>query len=253
MSRFLRWLSFCSETLYRLFIFGYPASFRREYGRHMAQLFRDSSRDAYRQRGLLGLFWLWLHVLGDLITTIPKEHLAEVSFFKGVEWRGSEKYSSERDKFMSSKYEDIHPFGERLAEVLGKEPAYYQLLVSTVPTPRMTDVVESLALEGDPHQPQTMLTLFQALAEETPVERVDRWLVGLRDVARRIYQNMPPDDDPQLTDEILRQIYADPRLYELLAATEPGYGLLDIVESLALEANIEEIEDMLSLMHQLVI
>lgn len=40
-------------------------------------------------------------------------------------------------------------------------------------------------------------------------------------------------------------------MYELIAAVEPGYGLLEVVESLALEMNLEEVEPSLALMREL--
>jgi hypothetical protein len=66
-----------SDRLYRLLLFGYPASFRRQYGPHMAQVFRDSVHDAYHCRGMIGLMALWTHTLSDLVATVPQEHLAE--------------------------------------------------------------------------------------------------------------------------------------------------------------------------------
>ena len=39
--------------------------------------------------------------------------------------------------------------------------------------------------------------------------------------------------------------------FELLVAVEPGYGLRDLVEGLALEVNLDEIEPMMALMRQL--
>ena len=51
--------------------------------------------------------------------------------------------------------------------------------------------------------------------------------------------------------ELLRMVYADPHLYELLVAVEPGYGLLDLVEGMALEMNLEEVEPALALMREL--
>jgi signal transduction histidine kinase len=41
----------------------------------MAQLFHDLCQDAHRQGGVLGLTWLWLRTLFDLVTTAVREHL----------------------------------------------------------------------------------------------------------------------------------------------------------------------------------
>jgi len=230
-----RWLLAISDRLYRLLLKGYPASFRRRYGSEMAQVFRDCVRDADQSGSLLGL---WVRTLGDLLTTVPAEYLSALQ-------------SVERSKIMAwNTGVENHPFAERLAEVLDREPTYYQLLISTEPTRRMSDVIDCLALDGDWEQPEVTLALFQDLRQDLPDAEMDRWLSRLRDAARRIYAE-PRDEPANLTDKILRLIYADPHLYELISAVEPGYGLLDLVESLALEANIDEVEPMMALMGKL--
>lgn len=111
-----RWLLSISDRLYRLLLVGYPASFRRRYGPEMAQVFRDCVRDASQNGGLLGL---WIRMLGALLTSVPAEHLAAL---QGVE----------RSRMMTwNTGVENHPFAERLAEVLDREPTYYQLLIST--------------------------------------------------------------------------------------------------------------------------
>lgn len=59
---------------YRLLLAAYPASFRDEYGEAMVQLFRDTARDAYRRRGLLGLSAMWLRTLADLASSVIRQH-----------------------------------------------------------------------------------------------------------------------------------------------------------------------------------
>jgi hypothetical protein len=141
-------------------------------------------------------------------------------------------------------------FGTRIAQVLEKDPSYYQLLITNEPTRRMWDLVESLALDSDPMQPETTLALFQELSEEdVPEGQTERWLAGLRDAARRIYQSVSPG--ASIADRLMHLVYTDPSAYELVASAEPGYGLLEIVESLALEGGVEDIESMLELMRQL--
>jgi hypothetical protein len=56
----------------------YPASFRREYGDAMVQLFRDLAGDAYRRRGLLGLAVLWLRTLTDLMSSVIRQRREEM-------------------------------------------------------------------------------------------------------------------------------------------------------------------------------
>jgi hypothetical protein len=142
-------------------------------------------------------------------------------------------------------------FGRRLAEVLNEEPIYYRLLTAPEPTPRMSDVIESLALEGDLEAPDTMLSLFQSLAEGGPDTHAADWLTDLQEAARQIYQTGPLSDTARITDRLVRIIYMNPQLYDLIAAVEPGYGLQDIIESMVLEGDVDEVETMLQLMAQL--
>ena len=67
----IRWVS---ESLYNVLLLAYPATYRREYGPLMAQLFRDLCRDSYRQRGGVGIVRLWCHVLTDTVVTATVEH-----------------------------------------------------------------------------------------------------------------------------------------------------------------------------------
>jgi hypothetical protein len=77
-----------SQRVYRLLLLIYPLEFRREYGPHMAQLFRDCCRAADTRDGRPGLWRLWLRTLLDLVQTAPKEHLEnlrkENSFMKNL-------------------------------------------------------------------------------------------------------------------------------------------------------------------------
>ncbi len=66
-----------SERAYRVLLMLYPAEHRREYGPHMAQVFRDVCRDAYRQRGTCGVLVTWLPVLLDLVITAVEERRKE--------------------------------------------------------------------------------------------------------------------------------------------------------------------------------
>jgi hypothetical protein len=202
----------------------------------MAQVFRDCVRDAHQKGNLLEL---WARTLGDLLATAPTEHVAALQ-------------STERSRAMpwNTGVTD-HPFAERLAQILDREPTYYQLLISTEPTRRISDVIDCLALDGDWEQPEVTLALFQELRQDVPEAEMDRWLTRLRDAARRIYTSESSGEPASLTDRILQLIYADPHLYELIAAVEPGYGLLEVIESLALEMNLEEVEPALALMRKL--
>lgn len=63
-----------SVWFYRLLLAAYPDSFRNEYGEAMVQLFRDTARDAYRRRGLLGLAALWMRTLADFTISVIRQH-----------------------------------------------------------------------------------------------------------------------------------------------------------------------------------
>jgi hypothetical protein len=66
-----------SDLIYRLFLLAYPAAFRRDFGPEMTQVFRDSCREVYQQRGILGVFNLWVPTILDLVVTAFEEHLLE--------------------------------------------------------------------------------------------------------------------------------------------------------------------------------
>ena len=66
-----------SDRIYSLLLRAYPASFRRRYGRDMTQVFRDCCREAYRHKAALGVIWLWVPTLYDLVATALDEHLAK--------------------------------------------------------------------------------------------------------------------------------------------------------------------------------
>jgi hypothetical protein len=67
-----------SVRVYRVLINVYPASFRREYGDQMTQVFRELATDALRERGAMGLVTAWFRVLADLGCTATKENLLEL-------------------------------------------------------------------------------------------------------------------------------------------------------------------------------
>ncbi len=64
-----------SIALYKLMLYLYPRTFRREYGDLMAQVFADLCRDMGKQHGLFGMMRLWGRTLLDLFVTVPKEQL----------------------------------------------------------------------------------------------------------------------------------------------------------------------------------
>ncbi|WP_420631351.1 hypothetical protein [Candidatus Leptofilum sp.] len=67
-----------SNRIYCLLLYLYPASFRREYGTHMAQLFRDDVRGTLQESGGLAVMDLWLVAFFDLLKTAVAEHFLEL-------------------------------------------------------------------------------------------------------------------------------------------------------------------------------
>ena len=59
----------------------YPQSFRREYGELMIQLFRDMTKDAIRQRRILGVLEVWRRVAAELTATLWEQHSLAGSFY----------------------------------------------------------------------------------------------------------------------------------------------------------------------------
>ncbi len=65
------------DRLYRLLLFLYPGAFRREYGPHMAQVFRDCCREAQAAHGAIGVLGIWVPTLRDLTASALTERLTE--------------------------------------------------------------------------------------------------------------------------------------------------------------------------------
>jgi hypothetical protein len=69
-----------STRIYHLLLQAYPPDFRREYGPHMAQVFRDACLKSYRQKGVAGLVTLWLNICYDWWKTSLEERMqAEIA------------------------------------------------------------------------------------------------------------------------------------------------------------------------------
>ncbi len=66
-----------SIPVYRALLHVYPRRFRLQYRDEMAILFRDSCREAYRERGSLGLVPAWGRALMDLGSNAPGECVSE--------------------------------------------------------------------------------------------------------------------------------------------------------------------------------
>ena len=62
-----------STWVYALLLVFYPTPFRRKYGPHMAQVFRDCCLKAYHKSGSHGLLSLWALTLFDWFKTVLEE------------------------------------------------------------------------------------------------------------------------------------------------------------------------------------
>ena len=69
-----------SVRVYQVLLVAYPTRFRREYGPHMLQVFRDCCLRAFRQRGTSGMLKLWAITLFDLLRSSIEEHLQKETF-----------------------------------------------------------------------------------------------------------------------------------------------------------------------------
>jgi hypothetical protein len=75
-----------SLTAYHLLLAFYPTHFRREYGPHMAQVFRDSCRRTYRQSGPPGMLGLWALTLFDWFKSVIEEQLNRQTEMTRLKW-----------------------------------------------------------------------------------------------------------------------------------------------------------------------
>jgi hypothetical protein len=75
-------------TFYSWLLLLSPQSFRKEYRELMIQLFRDMTKDAIRQRSILGVLEVWWRIAADLTATLWEQHSIAGSFYY---YRGSQK------------------------------------------------------------------------------------------------------------------------------------------------------------------
>jgi hypothetical protein len=68
-----------SLRLFRMLLILYPRAFRRDYGREMTLVFRDTCRQVNRHKGSAGILELWLTTILDLFSTALVERLTEVN------------------------------------------------------------------------------------------------------------------------------------------------------------------------------
>jgi len=65
-----------AERAIRALVRAFPFDFRADHGRALEQTLRAQHREATERGGIAALFRLWAEILGDVVTTAPREHLA---------------------------------------------------------------------------------------------------------------------------------------------------------------------------------
>jgi hypothetical protein len=63
------------DTWFRALLRLLPSEFRGDFGRQMAEDFRDQRQDVVHRRGAFGLARLWLYTTVDLVWRAPYEHV----------------------------------------------------------------------------------------------------------------------------------------------------------------------------------
>jgi putative ABC transport system permease protein len=65
-----------AERAIRALLRAFPFDFRADHGRALEQTLRAQYSEATERGGIRALFRLWAEILGDVVTTAPREHLA---------------------------------------------------------------------------------------------------------------------------------------------------------------------------------
>ena len=153
---------------------------------------------------------------------------------------------------MARLVDEHRPFLEEATTVMDRRPDYYQLFVTQIESLQSVGTVaDCLALDADPTNPTALFALFQDAAGGPLEPTTPRWLARLCVAVRQSLHDLSPGPSATMTNQLTQRIYADPTLFELIAAEEVGQQLVDVVESLALDGNVTEIDEMLALMQQL--
>lgn len=228
--------------MYRFLLRAYPPAFRQEYAREMLQVFQASCRACLQRRGWRGLFVYCLYTFVDLLFTASQEW-----------WRAwVPQPVLERSRIMSRPVDQFRPFLEEMTTALERQPTYYPLFVTKIEALQSVNTVaDCLALEGDLTDTTTLFTLFQNAGDGVPAAATPRWLARLCEAVRQSQAVDAAAPAAEVTGQLIRRIYADPDLFELISSDEVGQQLVDLVESLALDGNAEEIDQMLALLQRL--
>lgn len=231
-----------ATNVYRLLLRLYPPSFRDECGAEMLQVFQTCCHIRYETAGTWSLWTFCLHTLFDLVATAA------------LEWWQTWLYAldQERSQRMLRPVDEYRPFMEEVTASLDRRPDYYYLFVANIESLQSVGTVaDCLALEGDLNDPTALFALFQDAGDTDTIAGAPRWLARLCAAVRQSLQDISPGPSAIMTNQLIERIYANPTLFELIAAEEVGQQLVDVVESLALDGDVEEIDEMLALMQEL--
>ncbi|MEM7129124.1 MAG: hypothetical protein AAF702_22520 [Chloroflexota bacterium] len=225
---------------YQLLLYLYPASFRQTYGAEIVQVFRTCCHLRWKQGRWIELFLFSSHTLLDLLVTASQERWR--SWLQNDEW--------ERNHLMPRPIDDRRPFMEEVTTVMDRQPDYYQLFVTQIESlESVGSVADCLSMDGDLSDPDALFAFFQDTDEVE--ESAPRWLARLTSAVRQSLYDVSPGPSANVASQMIERIYANPALFELIAAEEVGQQLVEVVESLALDGNAEEIDEMLALMQDL--
>lgn len=236
--------------VYRLLLKLYPRRFRQEYETEMLQVFTTYCRICGQSNGWWGLLFFYMHTLLDLLVTSGQER-----WHSWMDPRDRVQADLERSYLMLRPVDEYRPFMEEMTNVMDRQPDYYHLFVTQIESlESVGTMADCLALDGNLGDPSAFNTLFwdvdergqNPLGEDTP-----RWLARLCGAVRQSLVDVSPGPSATMTSRLIERIYANPALFELVAAEEVGQRLVDVVESLALDGNAEETDTMLGLMQEL--
>lgn len=220
----------------------YPPAFRREYEAEIIQVFGACCRARYTNGQRWGLIAFYWRTLLDLFVTA------------GAEWQRTwmRRTEVERSQLMLQPIDQHRPFMEEVTSVMDRQPDYYQLFVTQIESLQSVGTVaDCLVLDADMSDPNALSAFFQEGVNGSPESGTPRWLGRLCAAVRQSLHDVSPGPSSGMTHQLIQRIYANPALFELIAAEEVGQRLVEVVESLALDGNTEEIDEMLALMQQL--
>ena len=66
------------KHIYRVLLFLYPLSFRRQFGQEMTDVFCEQMRDAVSAQGAVGALSVWYCVASEILQTALSSHMALV-------------------------------------------------------------------------------------------------------------------------------------------------------------------------------